>query len=567
MEDILESCLADSTKTRYKSGLRQVVNWIEATMHLRPPPLRSLLNDDGTIDLVAFRYDHFAQFIVWTMCNTEVKVTTMACYRSAMRYYYKKQGVPLPGQYDSNIEEVFQGIRRLTASAAQINSLKDSGKRPLGFSVYEAMVTESLKAMDGGYQHAFLVFSWNLMARSKSTVSIQIEHISYEEDALGVTYYQTKTDQAGLKRRDPRHIYANPASPGICPFLALAIYLACHPGLGPGPLFPGARQRDRFGKGLASLADTCLGATARDVGTYSIRRGAATFVCFGSTRSPSVVSVCLRCGWSLVHFVGRVVAGLPLNQSAFSVLTPHFPNEHVAAAEVAVSLVFPSLNSVTSMSGVMRHCLASLVYHADYLVATLPPTHALLSTALFRSSTLLAVLISNIQTTSSALQPTGVPPYVEIYRQLDEARVALQGLPAAVVADVVAAVRDLLDERGKHTDDNLPYRAMQPTDLSSKKKRRTLSEWKLVMGKLHDHHVATTGGSELANRPSEQAVADAYSIAVGALDFLTEGTPQQRNHRVVQLKMVTVARLLREYIGAKTKRPYQKRKRVDSTHE
>ncbi|OQR82247.1 hypothetical protein ACHHYP_20810 [Achlya hypogyna] len=62
------------------------------------------------------------------------------------------------------------------------------------------MTFESLKAMDGGFQH---------------TESIQIERISYEDDALGVTYYHTKTDQAGLKRRDTRHIYSNLACPGI----------------------------------------------------------------------------------------------------------------------------------------------------------------------------------------------------------------------------------------------------------------------------------------------------------------------------------------------------------------
>ncbi|OQR82248.1 hypothetical protein ACHHYP_16331 [Achlya hypogyna] len=128
------------------------------------------------------------------------------------------------------------------------------------------------------------------------------------------------------------------------------------------------------------------------------------------------------------QFIGRDVAGLPLNQSAFSVLPPHFPNNHVAAVEVAVPLVFPSLNSVTSISGVLRHCLASLVFHDDYLVAPLPPTHALLSRALFRSSTFLTDFISHIQTTSSARQPTGILPYVEIYRQLDEACVALQAL-------------------------------------------------------------------------------------------------------------------------------------------
>ncbi|KAG6958584.1 hypothetical protein JG688_00010452, partial [Phytophthora aleatoria] len=58
----------------------------------------------------------------------------------------------------------------------------------------------------------------------------------------------------------------------------------------------------------------------------------------GSTGGPSIVRICLHCGWSLGgvqdryfryesagdQYLGRVVAGLPLNSSAFATLPPHF---------------------------------------------------------------------------------------------------------------------------------------------------------------------------------------------------------------------------------------------------
>jgi hypothetical protein len=79
------------------------------------------------------------------------------------------------------------------------------------------------------------------------------------------------------------------------------------------------------------------GLSPSDIGTHSIRKGASTYVCSGCTGGPSIVSVCLRCGWSLGgvqdrylryesagdQFVGRVVCGLPLDSCEFAILPPH----------------------------------------------------------------------------------------------------------------------------------------------------------------------------------------------------------------------------------------------------
>ncbi|KAH9119958.1 hypothetical protein LEN26_011360 [Aphanomyces euteiches] len=195
---------------------------------------------------------------------------------------------------------------------------------------------------------------WNLMCRSISTQTIQINHISREEDALGVVFFKSKTDQAGEKSRDPRHIYANPFNPNV---LALAIYLASHPQLTPGLLFPGGKQRDRFGKVLARLVQTVLKEKTPLIGTHSIRKGVATFACSGSTCGPSMASVCLRCGWTMGHvleryihheragdqYLGRVVAGLPNYKTEFATLPPHFPSVVDPFVRCGVGLVFPVL--------------------------------------------------------------------------------------------------------------------------------------------------------------------------------------------------------------------------------
>ncbi len=71
------------------------------------------------------------------------------------------------------------------------------GKKALKYSSYEVLCKESLLIPDGGFTHLFLIMTWNLMCRSKSTETIRIDHISGEEDAIGVQFFKTKTSQEG----------------------------------------------------------------------------------------------------------------------------------------------------------------------------------------------------------------------------------------------------------------------------------------------------------------------------------------------------------------------------------
>ncbi|ETV89923.1 hypothetical protein H310_15237 [Aphanomyces invadans] len=121
----------------------------------------------------------------------------MSGYHEALRWYNKREDVAMPMEYATKLKTIFTGMHRLTATDEQTSNLKDSGTRPPGFSMYEALCQESLRTSDSGFVHLFLVISWNLMARSKSTETIHIVHISIEEDAIGVTYFKSKTDQTG----------------------------------------------------------------------------------------------------------------------------------------------------------------------------------------------------------------------------------------------------------------------------------------------------------------------------------------------------------------------------------
>ena len=103
LDDIRSMRVAKSTKSGYKSGLNQIKKWIVA--HGRP----GMLTMDGSINLAEFLYTDFLDFIQWTYQNTSNKPGTLASYRSAIKDYYKRQGIAVPSHYDEDMKDVFQG--------------------------------------------------------------------------------------------------------------------------------------------------------------------------------------------------------------------------------------------------------------------------------------------------------------------------------------------------------------------------------------------------------------------------------------------------------------------------
>ena len=469
IQELRENRLSTETKKNYRSGLKQIEAWLSSSGN------SSALDEDGSIDLGVFTYDLFTQFIFFKYQSKKAKPGTLASYRSAMKDYYKRKNVPLPPGYDDDVKSIFQGnsehrphlikttgIRRRYAAETQSGSIKDSGKRPLKYRQYQELCSKSLRLFDSGFTHLFLVLTWNLMCRSKSTELVQLDHLSDEDDAIGCIFYKSKTDQCGTKRRDPKHVYANPGKPEVCAFLALAIYLVCNPQRSSNALFPGPNQRDRFSKSLSRLTNDLVSGRPGDIGTHSIRKGAATFAIAGNTSGPSIVNVCIRCGWTLGHvveryihydgagdqYVGRVVAGLPLSNSGFACLPPHFPSEADDIIRDSIDVVFPNVwRAYPNLFGVLSLCLASLVFHHDFLQTTLPPKHQLLFTPLFANRNLYESLKVIVAKTSDHLVPTGIPPHVAIHCQIQDAL----GILDLLTDKVKTIIEDVLERNGSGT--------------------------------------------------------------------------------------------------------------------
>jgi hypothetical protein len=118
------------------------------------------------------------------------------------------------------------------------------------------------------------------------------------------------------------------------------------------------------------------------------------------------VFFCLGMGWSLGgvqdryirfestgdRYLGRVVAGLPLNGADFALLPPHFIQNDDDVVCATVADMFPAFKSSSNLQDKLKLCLASLVYHSDYLRSTMPQSHPLLSTFVFRRPDIIKAL-------------------------------------------------------------------------------------------------------------------------------------------------------------------------------
>jgi hypothetical protein len=114
------------------------------------------------------------------------------------------------------------------------------------------------------------------------------------------------------------------------------------------------------------------------------------------------------------QYVGRVVSGLPLLSPEFAILPPHFSRRD-DVVQHAIQVCFPDITpqkpNMQKMVRVAEMCLASVVYHSEFLIQTLPSTHVLFESTLFREQEMLSELqqrvLCRIAVPSDTIQPTG----------------------------------------------------------------------------------------------------------------------------------------------------------------
>jgi len=359
---------------------------------------------------------------------------------------------------------------------------RGEGKAAMSVALYRAICGWLLDfgTTDGLFAHCFLVLTWNLACRSQNTSLIQIKHIVWAScfDSFQVYFQHSKTDQLGEEAKYPRHIYANPFSPSICPVLALTLYFsACfNCPLNPDSyLFPGKDQEHRFSRLLTRLLDVhegdlqTFGYARNEIGTHSIRKGAVSYLS-ATPGGPQAASVCVHAGWTMgkvrdiyMHyvesgdqFVGRCLAVLPLMSSEFACSPPYFLNTATIEDNNWIEAVrvtqFPMASHIPQYGLLTRMCLATLLHHRGWITENFSENHIVhfCSTALRRDdvsrrlSENALVVVTYPWNDKASHSYSGVPPYVSVMQELS----LLRHDQLNLIDNFVIKVKVALDEFG-----------------------------------------------------------------------------------------------------------------------
>ena len=190
-------------------------------------------------------------------------------YRSALKDLYRTCKLEMPLDYERDLKEEFKCPNKSHQEEKQKKAGRmATGKDPLPFSLYRQLCVWMLED-DGAeviFGHAFITLMWNLVCRSKNTIYINCNHISWHEDALTILFAHTKTDMEGFESAQKQHLYANPHDLPICMKTALAKYMLFAPRVDDNMLFS-KNSYQRFSKYLKKLV-TAHAVKVKQMGIY-----------------------------------------------------------------------------------------------------------------------------------------------------------------------------------------------------------------------------------------------------------------------------------------------------------
>jgi hypothetical protein len=381
----------------------------------------------------------------------------MKAFKSALVWHYKEEKKLIDPLMDQEIQKLLDGYKRKVSDLKQQGKMPIfEGKYPLTYQGYGVLARLLLTSEDFNqmlFGWPYLLLQWNLIGRTNTIACMMMEHIGWENDALLITTPKHKGDQEGA-HCFARHLYANTSNPTICPVLSLAIltfvrsirydheYDPQSPDTLPNfRIFDGtdvtARYSDILGRVVRTVSEAeshMLGGDTKQLGTHSIRKGAATY-CTGMINGPSPVQVFLRAGWSLGNvqdrylfsgaggdqLTGRVLSGLSFNDSTFASLPPHFNQEGTNLIQWDTILPLYSMLPDTFKQA-LPYLLASICYHEEWLRTVLRSNHPLFFTALFASGTINTlkphVLAGCNRCLATGLHATGIPPHLVLSNEL-----------------------------------------------------------------------------------------------------------------------------------------------------
>ena len=114
---------------------------------------------------------------------------------------------------------------------------------------------------------------------------------------------------------------------------------------------------------------------------------------------------------------------------------------------------------------------------------------------------------------------------------------------------------------GNATQNVIPYRKIQLVDLSTQAKKNAMAEWKFLIEKGLCHHLDVNHGIKMDTAPSRSDVLNSFELIKPFIDSIANHSATRQVRRASQLKVMTMARLFRQMVGPKSRRPFAKRAR------
>ena len=109
-------------------------------------------------------------------------------------------------EMDTDLAHFMAGLKRTITSEKMLqDKTLDEGKRVMTFEVYEKLCEILYKGQDDEFlfAHSFLTMEWNLMAHSDNCVSMNINNVQFQDDALIFYFGKSKRNQYGLNAEKP----------------------------------------------------------------------------------------------------------------------------------------------------------------------------------------------------------------------------------------------------------------------------------------------------------------------------------------------------------------------------
>lgn len=323
-------------------------------------------------------------------------------YRSALKDMFKRSGIEVSNKFENELKKINKCLVKSYQKEKGVTGQKmTEGKEAMPFALYCKLCDWMLNdtGSESIFGRAFLTLTWNLMCRSRNTVYIHRDHITWTDDAMTIQFAHMKTDMQGFDSAYKRYIYANSQNPKICAVNATACYLLFSGERNDGMLFD-SNSYSRFRRYMSALVKEHeeelinLGISPKDIGVHSIRKGAATYCCTGTTDAPHIAAICNRAGWTMGkvkdayikygsagdQHVGRVICGVNVHSPEFSCTPPHFRVDNTGLDDLTSTdaEIYDVLKNVfhtklcLESRALVRMMLATLFHGYEIIHAALP---------------------------------------------------------------------------------------------------------------------------------------------------------------------------------------------------